>query len=88
MAELRGETIPHLNQKGMYYFDRKPKDIHFFYKANLSPENVLHIATRDWAVRSGTLPKTLPIDIYTNLSEVELTANGPLVGQENCWCVP
>jgi hypothetical protein len=79
-AEQRGETIPHLNQKGMYYFDRKPKDIHFFYKANLSPEGVLHIATRDWAVRSGTSPKTYSIDIYTNVSEVELTANGRSLG--------
>ena len=38
-AELRGETIPHLNQKGMYTFDRKPKDIHFFYKAKLSKQS-------------------------------------------------
>ncbi len=75
-AEQRGETIPHLNQKGMYYFDRKPKDIHFFYKAHLSTANVLHIATRDWAVRSGTSEQIYPIDIYSNLSEVELIANG------------
>lgn len=79
-AEQRGETIPHLNQKGMYYFDRKPKDIHFFYKANLLSENVLHIATRDWAVRSGTSAKRYAIDIYSNLSEVELIANGRSLG--------
>ena len=35
-VEARGETIPHLNQKGMYTYDRKPKDIHYLYKANLS----------------------------------------------------
>jgi len=75
-SEYRGETIPHLNQKGMYTADRKPKDIHFFYKAHLSAENVLHIATRDWTLRSGTTAKTYSIDVYSNLSDVELIANG------------
>ena len=45
-SETRGETIPQLNQKGMFTFDREPKDVHYFYKANLSKEPVLHIAGR------------------------------------------
>lgn len=81
-AELRGETIPHLNQKGMLTYDRKPKDIHYFYKANYSKEPVLHIATRDWALRGATDDTPAKIDVYTNLAEVELLHNGVSLGKK------
>ena len=94
-AEQRGETIPHLNQKGMYFYDRKPKDVHFLYKANLSKLPVLHIATRDWAVRSGTSAKTFPIDVYSNADNIDLSINGRSLGSKNVneikkasWDVP
>lgn len=81
-AELRGETIPHLNQKGMLTYDRKPKDIHYFYKANYSTKPVLHIATRDWALRGGTDDAPAKIDVYTNMGEVELLHNGVSLGKK------
>ncbi len=80
-SEFRGETIPHLNQKGIFTYDRKPKDISFFYKANLSKNAVLHIASRDWSFRSGT-PKQ-QIDVYSNLPEVELFQNGASLGKKS-----
>ncbi len=79
-AEYRGETIPHLNQKGMFTYDRQPKDISFFYKANFSREPVLRIATHDWRFRSGTPPQT--VDVYSNLAEVELFQNGVSRGKK------
>jgi beta-galactosidase len=82
-AEQRGETIPHLNQKGMFTYDRKPKDIHYFYKANYSASPVLHIAVRDWARRAGVDRTPAGIDVYSNLAEVELFHNGVSLGKKS-----
>lgn len=81
-AEQRGETIPHLNQKGMFTYDRKPKDIHYFYKANFSTSPVLHIAARDWSRRAGVDQTPSKIDVYSNLAEVELFHNGLSLGKK------
>ncbi|HEX6124378.1 MAG TPA: glycoside hydrolase family 2 TIM barrel-domain containing protein [Pyrinomonadaceae bacterium] len=77
-SEFRGETIPHINQKGMYTFDRQPKDVSFFYRASYSNEPVLHIATRDWSRRSG--PRSQSIVVYSNAARVELFHNGASLG--------
>lgn len=79
-AEPRGETIPHINQKGLFTYDRKPKDISFFYKATFASAPVLHIAARDWPVRSG--PREHQVSVYTNLDEVELFLNGVSLGKK------
>jgi beta-galactosidase len=79
-AELRGETIPHLNQKGMYTFDRRPKDIHYLYKASLSKDPVVHIAVRDNQRRAGPPGEKHRVDVYTNMSTVELFHNGKGLG--------
>lgn len=81
-SEYRGETIPHLNQKGMFTFDRKPKDVHYFYKANLSHKPVLHIAVRDWQYRAAADSAPQKIDVYSNLAEVELFNNGVSLGKK------
>ena len=79
-SEFRGETIPHLNQKGMFTYDRKPKDISYFYKASFSEDAVLHLAANDWKYRSGTPKQT--IDVYSNLPDVELFHNGVSLGKK------
>lgn len=81
-AELRGENMPHVNNKGMFTFDRKPKDVHYFYKANYSAEPVLHIAATDWKYRAGTNSTPHKIDVYSNLQEVELFNNGVSLGKK------
>jgi len=89
-SEFRGETIPHINQKGMWTFDRQPKDAHYFYKAHFSRQPVLHIATADWRHRSGTnsISKgsgfqsvNQRFDVYTNLATVELCHDAVCLGQ-------
>ena len=81
-AELRGENMPHVNNKGMFTYDRKPKDVHFFYKANYSEKPVLHIAATDWKYRAGTELSPQPVDVYSNLAEVELFLNGVSLGKK------
>lgn len=75
-SETRGETIPHVNQKGMFTATRVPKDVHYFYKANLSPSPVLHIAVNDQKYFAGPPEREQRVDIYSNLAEAELLING------------
>jgi beta-galactosidase len=81
-AELRGENMPHVNNKGMFTYDRKPKDVHYFYKANYSAGPVLHIAATDWKYRAGTDSAPQNLDVYSNLAEVELFLNGASLGKK------
>jgi beta-galactosidase len=80
-SEFRGETIPHLNQKGMFTSRRIPKDVHYFYKAQLLRSDVLHIAVRD-EPKVVSRSAEQKIEVYSNLSEVELFLNGRSLGKK------
>ncbi len=85
-----GGSIIHRNQKGLLTWDRKYKDSYFLYKANWNPEPMVYIASRDWTQRTGTNPNApagsgyheviQPVDIYTNLDNIELRINGKSLG--------
>jgi beta-galactosidase len=71
-----GGPASHRNQKGMVTWDRVPKDVYYFYKANWNPEPMVYIASRDWLVRAGERNAPSTIDVYSNLDEITLTVNG------------
>lgn len=71
-----GGPAPHMNQKGMATWDRKPKDVYYFYKANWNLEPIVYIATRDWLNRAGEQGVASTIDVYANISEITLFVNG------------
>jgi len=85
-----GGSIPHLNQKGMQTWDRKQKDVYFLYNANWNNEPMVYIASRDWKHRFGAefndssdikeIEEKQPVDIYSNLVNVELLCNGKSLG--------
>jgi len=87
-----GGSIPYMNQKGMQTWDRKPKDVFYLYKANWNPEPMVYIASRGWTHRLGTdstaargaglQPARQPVDVYSNLTSVELLANGKSLGSK------
>lgn len=53
-SALRDESMPRINNKGLLYADRTPKDIYYYYQAAWRKDiPVLHIASRDWTYRSG-----------------------------------
>ncbi|MBN2009484.1 glycoside hydrolase family 2 protein [candidate division KSB1 bacterium] len=63
-----------INHKGLVTHDRKvKKDAFYFYKANWSDAPVLYISSRRDTER--TEPNA-PVEVYTNLEEVELFVNG------------
>lgn len=88
----REESMPRLNNKGLVYTDRTPKDVYYYFKATWRNDiPVLHIASRDWQHRSSVVNEkgcaTLPVKVYANMNEVELYANGVSLGKkrlENC----
>ncbi len=81
----RGDSKPKINQKGIFFFDRSPKDIAYYYKAVLSKDPVLHIASHEWTNRTkncstednGSEDGAVkhPVKVYTNLAVVELFLN-------------
>ena len=86
-SALRDESMPRINNKGLVYADRTPKDVYHYYQAAWRKDiPVLHIASRDWTdragVQQGNAPVYLPVKIYTNLSEVELFIDGISLGKQ------
>jgi beta-galactosidase len=81
-AAGRQESMPRINNKGLLYNNRTPKDVYYLYQAWLLKTPVIHIASRDWQIRKSiqTSPNdttvTQPIKIYSNLDQVELFVNG------------
>ena len=87
----RQESMPRVNNKGLFYNDRTPKDVAYYFKAMWREDiPVLHIASRDWPVRTARPGEPQPVKVYTNLPEVELFVNGKSVGRQktdNCHAV-
>lgn len=79
----RNDSRPNINQKGLFHYDRTPKDIWHYYRALLLDRPVLHIATRDWPRRAGSRPGDArhEIVVYSNLDSVALRLNGVVVGR-------
>lgn len=82
----REESMPHINNKGIMYANRTPKDIYYYYQADFSKKPVVHIASRDWCNRVGLQLKAgdttvkQPLKIYSNLDKVELFLNNVSLG--------
>jgi beta-galactosidase len=44
-SEFRGETIPHVNQKGLVQYNRQPKEVYYWYQSVLKTnEPFIHVA--------------------------------------------
>jgi len=85
----REESMPRINNKGLMYYNREPKDIYYFYQAAFSKNPVAHIASRDWSERIG-IPATAndsfvvqPIKVFSNRKEIELFLNKKSLGKQS-----
>lgn len=84
-SEGRKDTDPNMNNKGLLYYDRSPKDVFYLYKAKLQSEPVVKIAAGKWLKRPIEVPlgkETFSdtIKIYSNCKSVTLTLNGISIG--------
>lgn len=90
----RQESMPHINNKGLVYADRTPKDVYYYFQSFLRKDiPVLHIAANDWKKRvliSDSEAVVQPIKVYTNLNKATLFLNGQELGAKdinNCNAV-
>lgn len=83
----RDESMPRINNKGLVYANRTPKDIYYYFKAvNMPDRPLVHIACRDWSTQTiiAKSDRTLytPVKVYTTCPEVCLTVNGKELAQQ------
>jgi beta-galactosidase len=72
-----GDT-PGRNDKGLVTFDRRiRKDAFFWYKANWTPEPMVHITGRRFNPRASAF---VTVKVYSNMATVELLVNGTSLG--------
>ena len=72
----RQDTKNAINQKGLYFFDRTPKDIAYWYRAVLTDEPVLHIEREHgYRVGSKSEDRKQRVRVYTNVPDIELLHN-------------
>ncbi len=82
-SDVRNDTVPDINQKGLMTHDRNPKNTYHLYKTWLANEPIVHIASRNWMIRSNVSEMadgTHLVKTYCNLPEVELFVNGKSEG--------
>ncbi len=72
-----------LNQKGLQFHDRAPKDVLHYYRARMLREPVLHVAAHEWTRRAGSRGEDArqSIAVYANLDEIELLQDGRSLGR-------
>jgi beta-galactosidase len=74
---VKDQSIPHMNQKGLFTYAREPKDVYYHYLSQWSREPMVYIVSHTWTDR----PKgSAPIRVYGNGERVELFANGKSLG--------
>ncbi len=78
----RGESMPHINNKGVVTPERQKKDVYYYFLAAWTTDKpVVHIAIRDWQHRE-MVEKRQQVKVYTNAKEVELWQNGKSLGKQ------
>lgn len=88
-SEGRGETQPHINNKGIVTLDRRPKDSYFYFKTILAETPYVSIPSQLWKTRSGREDNlnagtcTQPVEVFANTPQVELFLNGRSLGVKN-----
>lgn len=80
----REESMPRINNKGLLYADRTPKDVFHYFKAAWREDiDYVYIASRDWPVRTVVSDDdrvTIPVKIYANTPRISLLVNGESYG--------
>ncbi len=73
-------NIPHINQKGMMTYDRKPKSVYYYYQSHWSQKPMVYIYSHTWTHRGGKKDELQPVEIFSNCNRVELFVNGKSAG--------
>ncbi|KAB2846926.1 MAG: glycoside hydrolase family 2 protein [Melioribacteraceae bacterium] len=82
-SDEKNGNIPHINQKGLASFDRKPKDVFYFYQSQWSKEPMIYIVSHTWLEREGKKDEKKKLEVFSNCAEVEVFLNGKSLGVDN-----
>lgn len=74
------QTIPHMNQKGIYDYYRRPKDVYYFYRSRWTEEPMIYVVSHTWTERQGAPGEPKQFKVYSNCDRVELFVNGKSAG--------
>jgi beta-galactosidase len=75
-AEARAETMPHINNKGLLTWNRKPKALYYLYQAMLSGKPFVKLLCADEAYTStGADTAARPFYIASNQPAIHLQVN-------------
>lgn len=75
-------NIPHINQKGMMTYDRKPKSVYYYYQSQWTNEPMVYIYSHTNVHRSGNPAEKQSLEVFSNCDEVELFVNGVSQGKQ------
>ncbi len=78
-SEFRGETIPHVNQKGLVQYDREPKDVYYWYQSVLREEPVLHIALNEKHPLNMIEENSRSVSVFSNQKEAKVYLNDQML---------
>jgi len=82
-SDEKNGNIPHINQKGLASFDRKPKDVFYFYQSQWSKAPMIYIVSHTWLEREGKKDEKKKLEVFSNCAEVEVFLNGKSLGVDN-----
>ncbi|MGL4630243.1 MAG: glycoside hydrolase family 2 protein, partial [Leadbetterella sp.] len=75
-------NIPHINQKGMLTYDRKPKSIFYYYQSKWTTEPMIYIHSDTYIHRYGKLDEKQNVELFTNMDQAEVFINDVSVGSK------
>ncbi len=81
-SEEKGGNIPGINQKGLADFDRRPKDVYYFYQSQWAEKLMAYIVSHTWVNRTGRIGETKTLEVFSNGDAVELFLNGNSLGRQ------
>lgn len=87
----RQESMPRVNNKGIFYNNRQPKDVAYYFKSMWRNDiPVVHIAVRDRDAFIVADSSFINVKVYSNCPEVELFINGVFLERkvtDNCFAL-
>jgi len=79
-SEFRGETIPHVNQKGLVQYNREPKAIYYWYKSVLNKKApFVYIALNAKHPLNLIKEDKRTVSLFSNQRKAEVFLNGELI---------
>lgn len=74
-------NIPHISQKGMMTYDRKPKALYYYYQSQWTTDPMVYINAHTNTHRTGNLAQPQAVEVFSNCNGVELFVDGRSTGK-------